>query len=164
MRAHAAKKTSSVTVDGKLDEDCWKTAARQTNFTQRFPKDGAKATLETSFAILYDADAIYVGVWADDPEPDKIRALLTRRDVDAIADMVFADDRVVTVRWNLRVTDRAVGSDRDVLDRDEHVVGNQNPIGRPTMIDIDHHHTSAVVGELEVLPHPRVLGVLCGNT
>src|SRR5260370_682613 len=60
VRAHAAKKTSSVTVDGKLDEECWKTATRQTNFTQRFPQDGGKASLETSFPILYGAHAICV--------------------------------------------------------------------------------------------------------
>ena len=38
--------------------------------------------------MLYDDDALYVGVWADDPEPQKIRALLTRRDVDALADVI----------------------------------------------------------------------------
>jgi hypothetical protein len=116
VRMHAAKKTSTVAVDGKLDEDCWKTAARQTNFTQRFPKDGAKATLETSFAILYDADAIYVGVWADDPEPEKIRALLTRRDVDAIADAVIIGfdsyhDRRTAYAFQLN----AAGVQRDLL-------------------------------------------------
>ncbi len=44
---------------------------------------------QTSFAVLYDDQAIYVGVWADDPNPSKIRAQLTRRDVDALADAIL---------------------------------------------------------------------------
>ena len=88
LRAHAMRRTVPVTIDGRLDEPVWATAARQTGFTQRFPTDGAKATYATSFAVLYDDEAIYVGIWSDDPEPQKIRSLLTRRDVDSPSDGV----------------------------------------------------------------------------
>lgn len=83
VRAHAVRRACAVTVDGHLDEACWQAAPKQTGFVQRFPKDGAKPTMETTFAVVYDDDAIYVGVWADDPNPDRIRRLLTRRDVDS---------------------------------------------------------------------------------
>ena len=86
VRAHAIRRTTSVKIDGRLDEELWASAPKQTGFTQRFPRDGGKADHETSFAILYDDEAMYVGVWADDPEPDKIRRLLTRRDVESQAD------------------------------------------------------------------------------
>src|SRR5256885_11277504 len=82
LRAHAVRRDSPITIDGRLDDAAWLKAPRQSGFTQRFPKDGAKATFETSFAIIYDDDAIYVGVWADDPAPDQIRRLLVRRDLD----------------------------------------------------------------------------------
>src|SRR4051812_37688286 len=80
VRAHAVRRTGAIAIDGQLDEAAWATAPRQTGFVQRFPRDAAKPSLETSFAILYDDEAIFVGVWAEDPRPDQIRALLTRRD------------------------------------------------------------------------------------
>jgi hypothetical protein len=89
MRAHATRRAGSISIDGRLDEPSWIAAPRQGGFTQRFPKDGAKASQDTQFVLLYDDDAIYVGVWANDPEPHKIRRTLTRRDVDALADAVL---------------------------------------------------------------------------
>ncbi|HEX5063022.1 MAG TPA: DUF5916 domain-containing protein [Kofleriaceae bacterium] len=88
VRAHATRRTGSISINGKLDEAAWASAPRQGGFTQRFPKDGAKASHDTQFAVLYDDEAIYVGVWASDPEPGKIRRTLTRRDVDALADAI----------------------------------------------------------------------------
>ncbi|HEY5948167.1 MAG TPA: DUF5916 domain-containing protein [Kofleriaceae bacterium] len=89
VRAHATRRTTPIAIDGRLDEAAWSGAPRQGSFTQRFPKDGAKASYDTQFALLYDDDAIYVGVWSTDPEPEKIRRTLTRRDVDALADAVM---------------------------------------------------------------------------
>jgi hypothetical protein len=87
-RAHAQRASDAVLIDGHLDEPDWATAPKQTGFVQRFPQDGAKPQFETTFAILYDDDAVYVGVWADDPEPARIKRLLTRRDVDSPGDWI----------------------------------------------------------------------------
>ncbi len=87
-RAKAVRRTSSITIDGHLDEAAWKAAPHYNGFTQRFPKDGSKATLDTTFAVVYDDVAIYVGVWAADPEPEKIRRTLHRRDLDVVADVI----------------------------------------------------------------------------
>ncbi|HEY5923071.1 MAG TPA: DUF5916 domain-containing protein [Kofleriaceae bacterium] len=89
VRAHATRRSGPVAIDGRLDEAVWTAAPRQGSFTQRFPKDGAKASQDTQFALLFDDDAIYVGVWASDPEPHKIRRTLTRRDVNVLADAVL---------------------------------------------------------------------------
>jgi hypothetical protein len=88
VRAHAVRRTSPITIDGTLDEALWASAPHQGSFVQRFPKDGAKPSCETEFAVLYDDHALYVGVWAHDHDPSKIRRLLTRRDVDALADVI----------------------------------------------------------------------------
>jgi hypothetical protein len=88
VRAHAQRRTTPISIDGKLDEAAWASAEKQGGFTQRFPKDGDRPTQDTKFAVLYDDDAIYVGVWCADTEPQKIRRTLTRRDVDALADVV----------------------------------------------------------------------------
>jgi hypothetical protein len=110
------RRTSAVTIDGHLDDAAWQEAPRQTGFTQRFPRDGAKASAETSFAILYDDSAVYVGVWAEDAEPQKIRRTLTRRDVDAAADSVAVGidsyhDRRTAYVFQLN----AAGVQRDML-------------------------------------------------
>jgi hypothetical protein len=83
IRAQAVRRAGSISIDGKLDEAAWAAAPRHAGFVQRFPVDQGKATHDTRFAMVYDDDAVYVGVWADDPEPGRIRALLTRRDIDA---------------------------------------------------------------------------------
>ncbi|MGE5184026.1 MAG: DUF5916 domain-containing protein [Acidobacteriota bacterium] len=88
VHAHAQRTTSSITIDGHLDEPAWAAAPKQSGFTERFPKDGAKPQYATRFAVLYDDAALYVGVWADDPEPAQIRRLLTRRDVDSPGDWI----------------------------------------------------------------------------
>ncbi|CAN5363557.1 hypothetical protein BH11MYX1_BH11MYX1_20400 [soil metagenome] len=121
LRAHATKLEGGVTIDGHLDDPCWKTAVRLGHFTQRFPKDGGTPDLQTEFAVVYDDDAIYVGVWADDPEPSKIRAQLTRRDVDALADTIVVGfdsyhDRRTAYSFQLN----AAGVQRDMLMYDDH--------------------------------------------
>ncbi|HET7504113.1 MAG TPA: DUF5916 domain-containing protein [Kofleriaceae bacterium] len=116
MRAHAVRRDGTIAIDGRLDEAIWATAPRHGGFIQRFPRDASKPSVDTRFSIVYDDEAIYVGVWADDPRPDLIRALLTRRDVDAPADSVMIafdsyHDRRTAYGFQLN----AAGVQRDVL-------------------------------------------------
>jgi len=116
VRAHAVRRTGAVSIDGRLDEPAWAEAPRHGGFTQRFPRDGTAPSAETRFAVLYDEDAILVGVWADDPHPELIRALLTRRDVDSPADAVTVEidsyhDRRTAYAFQLN----AAGVQRDLL-------------------------------------------------
>ena len=116
VRTHAVRRTGDIAIDGHLDEPAWQTAKRETGFVQHMPKDGAKPSQDTSFAIIYDDEAIYVGVWCDDPHPELIRALLTRRDVDAPADAVMVGidsyhDRRTAYVFQLN----AAGVQRDML-------------------------------------------------
>jgi len=115
-RAHAVRRTGPITIDGRLDEPAWQQAPEQGGFTQRFPVDGASPTFDTRFAVLYDDDAIYVGVWADDPQPALVRRLLTRRDIDAPADTVQVGidsyhDRRTAFAFQLN----AAGVERDMI-------------------------------------------------
>ena len=84
-----SRRTGTITIDGHLDEAAWTSAPKQGGLHRSgSPIDGGKPSSETQFAVLYDDEAIYVGVWASDPEPSKIRALLTRRDADSPADAI----------------------------------------------------------------------------
>ena len=82
-RAHAARRDGA---DRRSTASSTKPRGRRRR-ARAASRSGSRRTArrrsqDTQFAVLYDDDAIYVGVWADDPEPAKIRRLLTRRDVD----------------------------------------------------------------------------------
>jgi hypothetical protein len=111
------RRTSAIAIDGRLDEPGWAAAPVQRGFIQRFPKDAAAPSLETRFAILYDDEAVFVGVWADDPQPDLIHALLTRRDVDSPAadSVTVAIDSYHDRRTAYAFQLNAAGVQRDML-------------------------------------------------
>ena len=115
-RAHAVRRAGPVLIDGRLDEAVWAGAPVHGGFVQRFPVDAGKPSFETRFAIVYDDDAIYVGVWADDPHPDEIRALLTRRDVESPGDgLIVAFDSYHDRRTAYAFQLNAAGVQRDML-------------------------------------------------
>lgn len=84
----AARRAGSIQVDGRLDESSWARAPRSRGFRQRFPKEGAAPSQETEFAVMYDDEALYIGIWASDSEPHLIKRLLTRRDQESSSDSV----------------------------------------------------------------------------
>jgi hypothetical protein len=79
----AARKDGPILVDGKLDEGAWAKAPVANQFTQSYPNVGRPDTT-TLVRVLYDDDAIYVGVKALDARPDSIAAQLARRDAGGI--------------------------------------------------------------------------------
>ena len=70
----------SIRIDGMLDEPAWQRAEMSTNFTQREPQDGSPATEQTEIRVLYNPDALYIGIRALDSLPGEIRGELARRD------------------------------------------------------------------------------------
>jgi hypothetical protein len=82
----AGSVASAIRIDGELNEATWSTAEPITAFVQREPAEGAAPTYRTEARVAYDDNAIYIAVRAFDPQPDKIKAFLTRRDVDSSSD------------------------------------------------------------------------------
>jgi len=80
----ASRKSTPINIDGKLDEPAWSTAVPSGDFTQSYPKIGAPPTDPTEVRVLYDDDALYVGVRMFDAHPDSIAAQLARRDISGI--------------------------------------------------------------------------------
>ncbi len=80
-RSYVTQKTNStIIIDGNLDDGAWATANWSGNFSMFYPYDDREASQKTEFAIIYDANYIYVAMKAYDSEPDKIVKRLTRRD------------------------------------------------------------------------------------
>jgi hypothetical protein len=75
-------------VNGELTEAAWNLAEPITAFVQREPDEGAPPTQSTEARVLYDDEAIYIAVKAFDSEPDRIKAYLTRRDINSSSDWI----------------------------------------------------------------------------
>ena len=72
--------TEKPTINGVLDDPCWKTGNWAGDFVQWIPNEGAKASYPTYVKILYDDKNLYVAIRAVDSEPSKISRKAGRRD------------------------------------------------------------------------------------
>lgn len=80
---------ASIKIDGKLDEPAWETAHWNGDFHQRQPGNGAAATFPTEFAVFYTDEYLIIGARASDPEPEKIRGILSRKDQYTDSDWLY---------------------------------------------------------------------------
>lgn len=80
----ATRASTAINIDGKLDEPAWSSAVPSGDFTQSYPKIGAAPTDPSEVRVLYDDDALYIGVRMFDSRPDSIAAQLARRDASGI--------------------------------------------------------------------------------
>ncbi len=74
-------------IDGKMDEEIWKTATLFKDFYQFNPGDNIAPTKPTEVRVGYDAKTLYFAFHCYD-EPSKVRASVARRD------NVFGEDNV----------------------------------------------------------------------
>ncbi|MBA2244199.1 MAG: carbohydrate binding family 9 domain-containing protein [Gemmatimonadetes bacterium] len=83
----AAERTSTIVMDGRLDEELWSTVPAATDFTQRDPNEGQPATQRTEIRFLYDAEALYIGARMYDAlGAQGVRTRLARRDQEIEGD------------------------------------------------------------------------------
>lgn len=75
----APLRTGGIRIDGRLDDPAWATAPVTSTFTQIDPNEGQPASQRTEVRVLYDAEALYVGVRLYDTGP--VTARLGRRDM-----------------------------------------------------------------------------------
>src|SRR5215213_1565388 len=74
-------------IDGRLDEEVWKSAAVFKDFYQTNPGDNIAPSKQTEVFMLYDSKFLYIGFHAFD-DPGKVRATVAKRDD------IFNDDYV----------------------------------------------------------------------
>jgi hypothetical protein len=117
----ATRAPSSISIDGKLNEPAWAAAIPSGDFTQSYPKVGAKPVDPTEVRVLYDDDALYVGVRMFDSHPDSIAAQLARRDASGIySDWVHVMvDSYRDRRTSFRFSVNPKGVQKDVLEFDD---------------------------------------------
>ena len=84
-----AKSTSeNITIDGKMTERIWESAAIASDFIMFEPDNGKPISTDkkTEVKVLYDNDAIYISAILYDNEPNKIQREVTNRDVFGVSD------------------------------------------------------------------------------
>ncbi|HEX6838950.1 MAG TPA: DUF5916 domain-containing protein, partial [Polyangia bacterium] len=86
----AVRVTQSPKLDGKLDDPAWRLAAPVDSFVQKFPNAGAPPTEQTTIRVVYDRDAIWIGVDCRQ-RTAPIIGRLTRRDRPIEADSITID-------------------------------------------------------------------------
>src|SRR5439155_26990038 len=69
-----------IRIDGQLTEPEWTTADSIAGLTQVEPNEGVAPTMRTVVRVIATADAIIIGVRADDPEPSRIVSFARQRD------------------------------------------------------------------------------------
>ncbi len=67
-------------IDGDLSDPIWREAAIIEEFYQVDPVEGAAPSQPTRAYIMYDSKNLYIGVYAYDTEPDRIRRSQLQRD------------------------------------------------------------------------------------
>ncbi|MGE5143131.1 MAG: DUF5916 domain-containing protein, partial [Acidobacteriota bacterium] len=80
-QAAATRAVHAPVLDGRDDDDVWKTAQPITDFQEFDPDEGKPARFPTMAKVAYDEHNFYVFIRAFDPEPQKILKILARRDV-----------------------------------------------------------------------------------
>ena len=78
--ALAVQASEAPTIDGVLDDRVWQNATPLSGFIQAEPFEGQPASEGTDVRIVYDDEAIYVGVALHDSDPSQIVTTDTRRD------------------------------------------------------------------------------------
>jgi hypothetical protein len=86
---HTESITENITIDGKINEQIWKTASVATDFVMYEPDNGKPISPDkkTDVKILYDNNAIYIVALLYDNEPGKIKTEITKRDVFGVSDV-----------------------------------------------------------------------------
>ncbi len=121
----------AITLDGRLDEPAWAHAARLTTFYETWPGDNIAPPVRTTVALTYDARALYVGIWAQDPDPARVHAAYADRDNVGPGDDYVAlvldtrgDGRVGAI---FRVSARGVQAD-GVFNEAQFALGNADDL------------------------------------
>ena len=89
LNATRLSETSTIALDGLLDEQIWMSSDKATDFIQYTPVDGGVPTQPTEVSVAYDDQYLWVGVMAYEQNPDSIVAPIFRRDGSFSSDWIY---------------------------------------------------------------------------
>jgi hypothetical protein len=77
---HGVKAREEIKIDGILDEKTWQTPPIKKKFITITPTYGYELPMDTLVWVAYDTQNLYFAFRCHDPEPDKIKTTITKRD------------------------------------------------------------------------------------
>lgn len=96
---NASRAQGSITVDGVLDEADWQKAAKTSDFSMKWPRDGGPAPYQTQVQCLYNGQFLYIAITAIDSTPNHVIQSLKRDvgywDSDGIAVLLDPSNNAV---------------------------------------------------------------------
>ncbi len=109
----------SIRVDGHLHDSAWEGAQEGGDFRQFDPERGGEPSVQTTFRVVYDDDAIYFGVDCPEADMSLVSSALSRRDDIHNSDIIsiYIDpyhDR--TTGYNFRTNLHGVVADAYMFD------------------------------------------------
>ena len=90
--ATAVRTAETIRLDGRLDESAWQQARPIGVLRQREPVENAEPSEETVVRVLYNDDALYIGIVSRDRSPREIVSTQLTRDAN-----LDVDDRITIV-------------------------------------------------------------------
>jgi len=90
----ASSSAPGVVIDGRLDDEAWRSATRIELSYENNPGDNTVAAVHTTALMFHTRDALYLAFRAEDPNPAEIRAFL--RDRDALYEDDFVGIQIDT--------------------------------------------------------------------
>jgi hypothetical protein len=87
---HPIRSHDAPDIDGRLEDGAWSAAEASSAFVQKFPDEGQAPSEPTTVRVLYDDDAVYIGIECQQAESPLVDRL-TRRDREVNADRVEVD-------------------------------------------------------------------------
>ena len=119
INAYRLSESEEIIIDGKLNDPAWQNAERRGGFLEKEPFPLVQMSEETEFAILYDDENLYIGVWCWDSEPDKIIRHLSPRGVSAPDLLMLFIDSYHDHRTGYKFTVSPTGVQSDELRYDD---------------------------------------------
>ena len=135
LRYALAPATTGMEVDGRLDEPGWVSAVVIPLPWEVSPAENGSAPVDTECRLTQDADHLYLGCTASDPNPERIRAYVVDRDgIDGHDRITFTVDPFNDQRRAFQFGVSALGVQSDAV-LAQNAAGNPNQ--GPTALPVD---------------------------
>ncbi len=119
ISAYRLKENEKIEIDGKLSESAWILAEHRGDFIEKEPYPLIPMREKSEFAILYDEENLYLGVWCWDSKPEDIVQILSPRGTSAPDHLMFFIDSYFDKRTGYKFMVTPTGVQGDELRYDD---------------------------------------------
>lgn len=119
INAYRLTDLDEVIIDGNLNESVWQKAEHRGNLIEKEPYPLIPMREDSEFAILYDHQNLYIGVWCWDSEPERIVQRLSPRGTSAPDHLMIFIDSYFDKRTGYKFVVTPTGVQGDELRYDD---------------------------------------------